>query len=266
MRDIEAVVNLAVERGRRALDPANRPERCPARFVFVTVSGAHLYGFPSPDSDIDLRGAHLLPLRAIIGLRSPDETVDIQGARIEGVELDCVSHDLGKYLRLLTRKNGYVLEQIFSPLVVFDGGRLEELRALARGAMTRHLVHHYKGFFATQEKLVLKSPAPTAKALLYLFRVAMTGIHVLRTGEVEANLARLNESIFRLPFIGELMERKMTGGEKGLLPEADFKAAYGEAKMLEAQLDEAFASSPLPDEVRNLDALDDFLVRMRLEA
>jgi predicted nucleotidyltransferase len=25
---------------------------------FVTVSGAHLYGFPSPDSDIDLRGAH----------------------------------------------------------------------------------------------------------------------------------------------------------------------------------------------------------------
>jgi predicted nucleotidyltransferase len=29
--------------------------------AFLTVSGAHLYGFPSEDSDIDLRGAHLLP-------------------------------------------------------------------------------------------------------------------------------------------------------------------------------------------------------------
>jgi predicted nucleotidyltransferase len=27
--------------------------------LFVAVSGAHLYGFPSPDSDVDLRGAHL---------------------------------------------------------------------------------------------------------------------------------------------------------------------------------------------------------------
>ena len=32
--------------------------------LFVTVSGAHLYGFPSPDSDIDLRGCHLMPLRS----------------------------------------------------------------------------------------------------------------------------------------------------------------------------------------------------------
>jgi uncharacterized protein len=26
--------------------------------LFATVSGAHLYGFASPDSDIDLRGAY----------------------------------------------------------------------------------------------------------------------------------------------------------------------------------------------------------------
>jgi predicted nucleotidyltransferase len=27
--------------------------------LFATVSGAHLYGFPSPDSDFDLRGLRL---------------------------------------------------------------------------------------------------------------------------------------------------------------------------------------------------------------
>ena len=29
--------------------------------IFATVSGAHLYGFPSPNSDFDLRGVHVLP-------------------------------------------------------------------------------------------------------------------------------------------------------------------------------------------------------------
>lgn len=28
--------------------------------IFATVSGAHLYGFASPDSDVDLRGAFML--------------------------------------------------------------------------------------------------------------------------------------------------------------------------------------------------------------
>ena len=31
----------------------------PYPLLFATLSGAHLYGFPSPDSDFDLRGVHL---------------------------------------------------------------------------------------------------------------------------------------------------------------------------------------------------------------
>src|SRR4051794_32354673 len=85
--------------------------------LFVAVSGAHLYGFPSPDSDVDLRGSHLLPLRAVIGLDLPEETVE-RKLDLQGVEVELVSHDLGKFLRLLVKNNGYVLEQIFSPLVV----------------------------------------------------------------------------------------------------------------------------------------------------
>ena len=37
--------------------------RHPYPLVFATISGAHLYGFPSPDSDYDLRGCHVLPVR-----------------------------------------------------------------------------------------------------------------------------------------------------------------------------------------------------------
>jgi predicted nucleotidyltransferase len=30
----------------------------PYPLLFATISGAHLYGFPSADSDFDLRGVH----------------------------------------------------------------------------------------------------------------------------------------------------------------------------------------------------------------
>ncbi len=40
----------------------------PYPLLFATISGAHLYGFPSPDSDFDLRGVHLLPLEQVVGL------------------------------------------------------------------------------------------------------------------------------------------------------------------------------------------------------
>jgi predicted nucleotidyltransferase len=48
----------------------------PYPLLFATISGAHLYGFPSPDSDFDLRGAHVLPLDKVVGLEVRDETVE----------------------------------------------------------------------------------------------------------------------------------------------------------------------------------------------
>src|SRR2546426_9217360 len=88
----------------------------PYPLLFVTISGAHLYGFPSPDSDYDLRGVHLVPTREMIGLDTPRETIERSTVR-DGLEIDFVTHDLKKFLGLLLKKNGYVLEQVYSPLV-----------------------------------------------------------------------------------------------------------------------------------------------------
>ena len=51
-------------------------EAHPYPLVFATISGAHLYGFPSPDSDYDLRGIHLLPLEEVVGLGAGRESVE----------------------------------------------------------------------------------------------------------------------------------------------------------------------------------------------
>jgi predicted nucleotidyltransferase len=85
--------------------------------AMASQGGAHLYGFPSPDSDFDLRGAHVLPFENVVGLEVRDET--IQDSRvIDGLEMDIVSHDVPKFFGLLLKKNGYVLEQLFSPIIV----------------------------------------------------------------------------------------------------------------------------------------------------
>ena len=53
--------------------------------IFATISGAHLYGFPSPDSDFDLRGVHVLPLKEVVGLRTGPETIERSGVH-DGLE------------------------------------------------------------------------------------------------------------------------------------------------------------------------------------
>lgn len=230
------------------------------RPLFVTVSGAHLYGFASPDSDVDLRGAHRLPLRDVVGLNRPQETFEIAGEHADA-EVDLVSHDIGKYLRLLVRNNGYVLEQIFSPRVVMGQPFLDELRPIARRCITRHHYHHYRGFFATQRKLLDKQQPKKAKALLYAYRVLLTGIHLLRSGEVEANLPRLNEQ-FRLPFINDLIALKTR--EHAAAAGIDWPFHDTRLREVEADLDRAFAESKLPED-RDVDAVNELLVRVRME-
>src|SRR5262249_36287618 len=92
-------------------------EQHPYPLLFGSVSGAHLYGFPSPDSDYDLRGVHVLPLKDVVGLQTGPETIERSGVD-DGLEIDLVTHEAKKFLGMLLKKNGYVLEQLFSPLVV----------------------------------------------------------------------------------------------------------------------------------------------------
>lgn len=230
------------------------------RPLFVTVSGAHLYGFPSADSDVDLRGCHQLPLREIVGLDMPSQTLE-HHTIVDGTEVELVSHEIGKYLRLLATNNGYVLEQILSPIVVLGQEFLDRLRPLACRCVTRNHYYHYRGFYATQRKLLAKEEIKRVKPALYAYRVLMTGIHLLRTGQIEANLPRLNQE-FAFGFLDDLIARKVHGENIALDP-VDW--AFHDAKLsaLETQLDEAFARSSLPED-RDRRAISEFLVELRM--
>lgn len=230
--------------------------------LFAAVSGSHLYGFPSSDSDVDLRGAFVLPVRDVIRLREPVETLTVTRT-IAGVEVDWVAHDVRKFARLMTRRNGYVLEQLYSPLVVVGGPWLDELRAIGRGCITRHLYHHYRGFADHQMKL-LAQPTAALKELLYAYRVLLTGIHVLRTAAIEAHLGHL-AACYPVPGLAELMTRKTAGAERSALTADELPPHLAQLARLNADLAAAFDACAWPDAPTSLAALDDFVVRARLE-
>ncbi len=235
----------------------------PYPLLFMTISGAHLYGFPSPDSDYDLRGIHLLPLEKVLGLQVHHETIE-RTQIVEGLELDLVTHDAKSACNMLLKKSGNVLESLFSPLVVTTSPAHEELKAIAPGCITRHYAHHYLGFADNQWKLFEKENPRRVKPLLYTFRVLMTGITLMRTGKVEANIMRLNQS-FHLPYVENLVVRKLAGPEQSTLKEADVEFYRDEYHRLQYELETAYAETTLPDNPTNAEALNDFLVRLRMQ-
>src|SRR5690606_24159274 len=99
---------------------------------------------------------------------------------------------------------------------------------------TRHHSHHYFGFAETQWKLFEKERPRRVKPLLYVYRVLLTGIHLLRTGEVEANLVHLNEEA-GLPHVTDLIARKLAGPEQSALDDADVAFHHREYERLRAE-------------------------------
>lgn len=249
-----------------------RPELCravagrhPYPLLFATVSGAHLYGFPSPDSDYDLRGVHLLPLPEVVGLSEPQETLQSEGIE-QGVEIDLVTHDAAKFFRLMLRRNGYVLEQLFSPLVVQSTAAHAEMISLAQGCLTRNHAYHYLGFAETQWHLFAKESPPRVKPLLYLYRVLLTGIELMRSGRIEADIRILNAT-HNIRCIDELISVKTGGHEQQTIDAADVSFHRAEYERLRQVIENEQSRSSLPEapSVEARKGLNDLLVKLRIQ-
>lgn len=238
-------------------------QACPHPLLFVTVSGAHLYGFESADSDYDLRGSHITPVRQLVGLDAPDETHEVMD-KSGRLDIDLVTHDVRKFFSLLLKNNGYVLEQVCSPLVVHYTTEFEELRALVPRCITKNHKHHFLRFGMNQWDLVVKGGKPTVKGLLYTYRVLLAGIRLLNTGTVESNLRRLNEE-FHLSYVDELIAAKTVGREKDELTGHSLESHEIEFQRLCAMLEAARERSPLPDLPSCRAELNDLLIRIRLK-
>src|SRR5437667_9041340 len=92
-----------------------------------------------------------------------------------------------------------------------------------------------------RRKLFEKENPPRVKPLLYVYRVLLTGIHLMNTGIVEANLVRLNETA-KLAYLDDLIQRKVAGAEKERLTEGNLgfhRSEYGRLRSKLQQANEA---------------------------
>ena len=152
-------------------------------------------------------------------------------------------------------------------MVVHTTDAHKELKTLGRGCITINHAHHYLGFARNQWELFRKEAPPRVKPLLYTYRVLLTGIHLMRTGEIEANLHTLNDTRRdRLPYIDELIRRKTAGSEHGVLSATDMKFHESEYRRLTNELAQAHESSALPNQPSARDGLNDLLLRVRRKA
>lgn len=242
-------------------------ERFPAEssmtLVWVGLTGAHAYGFPSPDSDLDLKAVHMADARAVLGVGqgpSPIEHLSV----FEGKEMDFSSHDLAQVVQLLLRGNGNMLERLLGPLNLVTTPAGHTLRHLARQNLSRRVFYHYRGFFAGMRRKYEREAADgvwQAKRLLYAYRVALTGIHALLVGEIETRVDILAER-YHIPGVDALIQIKRRA-ERQTLGEAEARPHVEALAHLERQLDEAREHSMLPDSPPNQEALERFVVEVR---
>jgi hypothetical protein len=118
------------------------------RILMAVESGSRAWGFPSPDSDYDVRFLYVRPVEHYLRL---DPVRDVIETPLEGL-WDINGWDLRKALLLLRKGNAVVVEWLRSPLIYREvGPTAARMRAhVDRYADAAHALRHYYGLLASQ--------------------------------------------------------------------------------------------------------------------
>ncbi|MEL6186677.1 MAG: nucleotidyltransferase domain-containing protein, partial [Myxococcota bacterium] len=251
--------DVAVDTLGRFLD-ASLPAGPPV--IALVLSGAHAYGFPSPDSDLDLKGTHVEGAERLLRIGAGPATHDRLEV-FEGREHDYTTNDLGPSMKLLLNGNGNLIERFLGPYPLVETAAGRRLSELAQGSLSRRCHHHYRGFM----KGVLReyerekgSGHRKAKRLLYAFRVALTGLHLLREGVLVTNARTLAPAYGYADEVEALFEVKVRAEGAEIDEDAGYLSSLDR---LEGELEAAVPKSSLPPEPTNVEAVQSFVVELR---
>lgn len=188
--------------------------------LHVGISGAHLYGFESVDSDIDWRGTFVVKTEQLLGLSNPRRIATFSLSELDDVVVNEVSHELGYALK----SNCTTLEHIMAPQVITSADYFAMKDIIQECLSKRGLYASYKGLARSNYEKFIMNGKNSVKKYLYIIRSLMAGIHALETGRVEPNIETLNAEYFDSELTAELIQMKKTGREWGKLPEYGIKA------------------------------------------
>ncbi|WP_224994408.1 nucleotidyltransferase domain-containing protein [Cesiribacter sp. SM1] len=151
------------------------------RILLASETGSRAWGFPSPDSDYDVRFIYCHPLEWYLGIDEKKDTIE----QMVG-ELDLVGWDLRKSLRLMRKSNAAMFERLQSPVVYLEqSGFREELLALAPEYFScRAGLHHYLSMAFRYRQICQEQEAVKLKDLFYLLRTSLASLWIVERGYI----------------------------------------------------------------------------------
>lgn len=189
------------------------------RILHAIESGSRAWGFPSADSDYDVRIIYVHPRDWYL---SVFEERDVIEQPISG-DLDIAGWDLRKALRLMSGGNAVVHEWLASPIVYRqDETRAPYLKALAAQAFDPRAAYHHYLAMSGRKLDVDEGEAVTAKRFLYGMRTLLCARWVVDTATAPPMLfAELLQrympaTTWEGQEIERLVQAKAQGSEKDL--------------------------------------------------
>jgi uncharacterized protein len=136
--------------------------------LYACESGSRAWGFPSPDSDYDVRFIYLRPLEWYLSIDDRPDTLDLP---IDSL-LDINGWDLRKALKLFKGSNSAIYEWIQSPIVYRSHGNLPtELLKLAHSYYAaRAGIYHYLNMAISCYREYLQADTVKLKKYFYALR------------------------------------------------------------------------------------------------
>lgn len=233
------------------------------KIIFLTISGSHLYGFNSENSDIDYRGTFMTNTNNLLGLNQPRDVIEMK----DGIN-DIVLFELAKEMSLAMRGNCNVLENLNAkPLL--SSPEFIELRTMINECFGKKGVYDsYRGMAYQNYHKFIQNGKNTVKKYLYVFRALMGGIHVLQTGKIEPNINELRKHVNHVDSVKELIKLKKAGKENDMPPEdLDTGGIEESINKLFLRIDKAYENSSLHEHPSEDDykRVNEFLRKRRKE-
>ncbi len=140
--------------------------------LYACETGSRAWGFPSPDSDYDVRMIYRHDLDWYLSLSDKKDTIDFMSA---DNELDVTGWDIKKCLQLMWRSNGALLERVQSPIVYRNENDIvNQLKDLAFQCYSPiATMHHYLGMARNTFAEIGQSETVKLKKLFYALRAAL---------------------------------------------------------------------------------------------
>ncbi len=153
------------------------------KILLACETGSRAWGFPSPDSDFDVRIIYVHDKNWYLSLAEEKDTIEYF---FENNEIDISGWDLRKCLRLLWKSNPPILERIQSPIIYkVDQGFLTGINAIARTTYSRiATIHHYLSMAKKTFEEVVTTEEYKLKKFFYALRASVACLWILEKEEI----------------------------------------------------------------------------------